>query len=157
MWLTSRPDNFHIVKFPSSIVGNPMKDGYVDKEAIRKWSIGFTMCRSQTENYVSCYCTSVELSHLKWCAWLMIISPTPLHNLHDYGMTITKSQCQTLHLAAIYLPNFSIFSHGQLYAAASRVCSKKGLHFTISTSRIQGVFLADGKTYTKNLVYKEIL
>ncbi|XP_074318632.1 uncharacterized protein LOC141655451 [Silene latifolia] len=50
-----------------------------------------------------------------------------------YAMTINKSQGQTLTHVGIYLPK-PVFSHGQLYVAASRTTSPEGIKFFIDDS-----------------------
>jgi ATP-dependent DNA helicase PIF1 len=68
-----------------------------------------------------------------------------------YAMTINKAQGQTVPHVGVYLPE-PVFSHGQLYVSMSRVKSKHNIKmlFLNSTS-------AEGKTYTKNIVYREVL
>ncbi|KAK9050845.1 hypothetical protein SSX86_030188 [Deinandra increscens subsp. villosa] len=66
-----------------------------------------------------------------------------------FAMTINKSQGQTFNYVSTYLVK-PVFSHGQLYVAASRVTSRAGLRFYIDNS---------GKcadNLTKNVVYKEV-
>ncbi|CAN0925712.1 ATP-dependent DNA helicase PIF1 [Linum grandiflorum] len=66
-----------------------------------------------------------------------------------YGMTINKSQGQTLDQIGIFLPT-PVFSHGQLYVALSRVRSAAGIHIVL-----QDTSKADYNC-TRNIVYTEI-
>ena len=68
-----------------------------------------------------------------------------------FAMTINKAQGQTLQRVGLYLPT-SVFSHGQLYVALSRV-----------GSAAQATVLALGPNnededavFTKNVVFKEV-
>ena len=64
-------------------------------------------------------------------------------------MTINKSQGQSLKHVGVYLPK-PVFSHGQLYIAASRVTSRNGLKFLIINDDTEKKF------ETKNIVYKKV-
>lgn len=64
-------------------------------------------------------------------------------------MTINKSQGQMLEYVCIYLPK-SVFTHGQLYVAVSRVTSK-GLKIYINSDN------PSHQNYTKNIVYQEVI
>ena len=67
-----------------------------------------------------------------------------------FGMTINKSQGQTLSQVGLFLPK-PVFSHGQLYVAMSRVKSKRGL-------KVLCLDKDDNYcNYTSNVVYKEVL
>ncbi|XP_068309880.1 uncharacterized protein [Pyrus communis] len=67
-----------------------------------------------------------------------------------YVMTINKSQGQSLKIVGLYLSQ-TVFSHGQLYVALSRVTSKKGLKIVIAHNSDMPY------GYTKNIVYKDVL
>ncbi|KAK9675583.1 hypothetical protein RND81_11G016900 [Saponaria officinalis] len=66
-----------------------------------------------------------------------------------YAMTINKSQGQSLTNVGVYLPK-PVFSHGQLYVAASRTTSPEGLKFFIDDTD------QTYKGHTRNIVYKEV-
>jgi ATP-dependent exoDNAse (exonuclease V) alpha subunit len=66
-------------------------------------------------------------------------------------MSINKSQKQTFEKIGILLRQ-PVFTHGQLYVAASRVRSFTGLRFYISECNDQGHLANDERVFTKNTV-----
>lgn len=69
-----------------------------------------------------------------------------------FSMTINKAQGQTIPNVGLYLPQH-VFSHGQLYVALSRGISMKTTKVLVMTEQPK----RQKGTYTKNIVYKEIL
>lgn len=75
-----------------------------------------------------------------------------------FAMTINKSQGQTLTMVGVYLPK-SVFCHGQLYVALSRVGNKQAVRVLV-----EGGWVNEGDIhnvpegmYTANVVYHEVL
>jgi hypothetical protein len=68
-----------------------------------------------------------------------------------FGMTINKSQGQTLKNVVLYLP-FPVFAHGQLYTAFSRVGDPKCIKVLARGGR-----RTDGFTYTSNVVHRQVV
>jgi ATP-dependent DNA helicase PIF1 len=66
-----------------------------------------------------------------------------------FGMTINKSQGQTLGVVGLYLPR-PVFTHGQLYVALSRVKTRKGLKILITNDN------DESQHFTNNVVYPEV-
>ena len=74
-----------------------------------------------------------------------------------FAMTINKAQGQTLRSVGLYLPE-PVFAHGQMYVGASRGGNPTGLFIAMDEIEDQqGDLFGDGKHYTKNIVYKEVL
>ncbi|TMW96876.1 hypothetical protein EJD97_006627, partial [Solanum chilense] len=80
---------------------------------------------------------------------LNVGSPTATSLATCNAKTINKSQGQTLQRVGVYFPK-QVFTHGQLYVAASRVTTREALE----------IFNADedseDHTHIKNIVYTEI-
>ena len=80
-------------------------------------------------------------------------SPLPF-NLHRqqfsirlaFGMSINKSQGQSLQRVGIYLQT-AVFTHGQLYVTVSRATDCKQVYISLPSSDLM----------TTNIVYKEVL
>ncbi|KAM0879624.1 hypothetical protein ACQ4PT_034106 [Festuca glaucescens] len=82
----------------------------------------------------------------------------------SFAMTVNKAQGQTIPNAGIYLPE-PVFSHGQLYVALSRSTARKNVKILVIPNGDNKKTNSDESkkkrrpvnTYTKNIVWKEIL
>ncbi|KAG5576033.1 hypothetical protein H5410_056167 [Solanum commersonii] len=69
-----------------------------------------------------------------------------------FSMTINKAQGQTIPNVGLYLPQH-VSSHGQLYVALSRGISMATTKVLVMTEQP----VMETRTYTRNIVYKEVL
>ncbi|CAJ2654143.1 unnamed protein product [Trifolium pratense] len=67
----------------------------------------------------------------------------------SFAMTINKSQGQSLKHVGVYLPT-SVFSHGQLYVAISRVTSRNDLKILLTNDD------EEDTNVTSNVVYRKV-
>jgi ATP-dependent DNA helicase PIF1 len=82
----------------------------------------------------------------------------------SFSMTVNKAQGQTIPNVGVYLLE-PVFSHGQLYVALSRATARSkvkilAIPFHDEKKTKKGVkrnSTINGATYTKNIVYKEVL
>jgi ATP-dependent exoDNAse (exonuclease V) alpha subunit len=91
----------------------------------------------------------------------------------SFTMTVNKAQGQTILNVGVYLPE-PVFSHGQLYVALSRATSRSNIRILAlppnaeerkntnkkenkRNKKVKERISTIGGTYTKNVVYKEVL
>ncbi|ONM32547.1 hypothetical protein ZEAMMB73_Zm00001d041145 [Zea mays] len=83
----------------------------------------------------------------------------------SFAMTVNKAQGQTIPNVGVYLPE-PVFSHGQLYVALSRATARSNIKILVipavdgrkkSRKGVKKDPTVDCGTYTKNIVYKEVL
>ena len=74
-----------------------------------------------------------------------------------YYLTLNRAQGQTLQKSGMYLRT-SVFSHGHLYVGYSRCGNPNCCHVFAEQEEFENVehLLDNSKTYTRNVVYKEI-
>ena len=91
----------------------------------------------------------------------------PLHLLFDmrrrqflvrlaFGMTINKSQGQTMPILGLYSATL-VFSHGKLYVAFSRVRSSDAVKVFLQEDVDEANFGVSKMVCTTNVVFKEVL
>ncbi|PWZ14870.1 Vacuolar protein sorting-associated protein 36 [Zea mays] len=83
----------------------------------------------------------------------------------SFAMTVNKAQGQTIPNVGVYLPE-PVFSHGQLYVALSRATARSNIKILVipavdgrkkSRKGVKKLPTVDCGTYTKNIVYKEVI
>jgi ATP-dependent DNA helicase PIF1 len=72
-----------------------------------------------------------------------------------FAMTINKAQGQTLKMVGVFLPS-SVFAHGQLYVAISRVGSADAVKIMVRGGRREATPGVEAGIYTDNIVYHDV-
>jgi len=72
-----------------------------------------------------------------------------------FAMTINKSQGQTFKHIGVYLRD-SVFSHGQLYVALSRVGTREGVNIMVKDGWKESSEGCPAGVYTENIVFREV-
>ena len=93
----------------------------------------------------------IALTTIKDCHLPFTLTKRQFPIKPSYAMTINNSQGQTLTKVEIYLPQ-SVFTHGQLYVAMSRVKSYYGLQFALATPSENSLTIT-----SNNVVFKSAL
>jgi len=70
-------------------------------------------------------------------------------------MTINKSQGQTFKHIGLFLKK-SVFSHGQLYVALSRVGARDGVTIMVQNGWKESSGGSPDGVYTENIVFREV-
>ena len=95
----------------------------------------------------------IALTTIKDCHLPFTLTRREFPIKSSFAMTIDKLQGQTLIKVGIYLPP-SVFTHGQLYVAMSRVKSYYGLQFPLAPPLENSLTIT---IYTNNVVFKSAL
>ena len=72
-----------------------------------------------------------------------------------FAMTINKSQGQTFKHIGVFLRD-SVFSHGQLYVALSRVGARDGVNIMVKNGWKESSGCSPAGVYTENIVFREV-
>ena len=96
---------------------------------------------------------SIALTTARYCHLPFTLTRRQFPVKPSYAMTINKSQGKTLTKVGIYLPQ-SLFTHGQLYVAMSRVKGYYGLQFALEPPSENFLTIT---RYTNNVVFKSAL
>ncbi|CAN0900844.1 ATP-dependent DNA helicase PIF1 [Linum grandiflorum] len=137
------------MQYPTEFLNGLSFNGMPEHELHFKQYIIVMLLRNLNPAAGLCNGTRILITHLgnNVIRGLIVGRQYPLRPC--YGMTINKSQGQTLDHIGVYLPT-PVFSHGQLYVALSRVRSACGIHIALEDST------APAPETTRNIVYKEI-
>ena len=73
-----------------------------------------------------------------------------------FALTINRAQGQSAQKCGILLPR-NIWTHGQIYVAFSRCGNPNNVYVWTEQSQFKDYKLQPGKTYIKNVVYREVI